>query len=133
MLSLLDEEVARVGSQARQRITGNFDVYLEIIERMASGLLREGEELAFVASDGTRTMEKYVYRVPPDWRALKWLADWGRAIVREGPKKEVVHSYPPELMEAVRQYLDERQQPPIVHEPGVDGVIKLIGSGSGSA
>lgn len=65
------------------------------------------------------------YRVPPDWQAVKYLADWGRQIMGMDTARRVEHDLPDDTKALMRDYLEakQREEPAVVEAP--DGVVVL--------
>lgn len=100
MSTAVRDELMVEGSEARARILASFDDTLTAIERLAHGLTVQK-----LVIDKEGNAEEIVYSLPPFWPALKWLADWGRQIVKEGPKTVQEHDIPEDTKKLLREFM----------------------------
>ena len=125
----LDEELMQKGGEARARILNDFDDALEAVEKLAYGIRVQrpiANEAGLACPKCGEAIHDAVYHVPPFWPALRWMLEWGRQIIKEEPKKTVEHEYPPEVLEAMRRYVDgPASEPFLLPQPNESGVIDL--------
>jgi len=131
MMYTLDEELSQKGGEARARIINDFDNALEAVEKLAYGIRVQrpvATEAGLACGKCGTAVSDVVYHVPPFWPALRWMLEWGRQIIKEEPKKTVEHEYPPEVLEAMRRYVDgpsNGHAVPLLPTVNEQGVINL--------
>lgn len=131
----VDQELNGMQDETRKRILEEFKDALDIIRGIAHGIRVVKSVVTFNGVDsgivcprcGDPT-EEVVYTVPPYWPALKWIAEWGRQIIKEAPKKEVEHRLDPVALDLIRQQLQLADGPVVgglLPQPNENGVIDL--------
>ena len=117
MTRLIQDELETKGSDVRSKILDSFDDTLAAVEALAHGI-------KLVKSSGQE--DEFVYSLPPHWPALKWLADWGRQILRQEATTVQEHRIDPETQQIMKEFIEEGRKRPAVAQ--AEGVYQL-GSG----
>jgi len=117
MTRLLQDELETKGSDVRAKILSSFDDTLAAVEALAHGI-----KLAKNAGQE----DEFVYSLPPHWPALKWLADWGRQILRQEATTVQEHRIDPATQQIMKDFIEEGRKRPAVAQ--AEGVYQL-GSG----
>ena len=118
MALTMQDELESIGSETRARLITGFDGTLTAIERLAHGITIQ----KFVP-DKNGDVNEVIYSLPPYWPALKWLADWNRQIINEGPKTIQEHTIDPEAKQLLKDFVqgDKDRPAPVA----VEGVFQL--------
>jgi len=122
MTRVLQDELETKGSDVRAKILDSFDDTLAAVEALAHGIIVESD----------KGDHKVVYSLPPHWPALKWLADWGRQILKQEATTVQEHRIDPETAQMMKDFIEEgRKRPPVMEEGGVYqlGVPKPVTTG----
>jgi hypothetical protein len=110
MTRLLQDELETKGSDVRAEILASFDDTLAAVEALAHGIIVES----------TKGGDKVVYSLPPHWPALKWLADWGRQILKQEATTVQEHRIDPETAQMMKDFIEEgRKRPAVIESEGV--------------
>lgn len=111
MTRLLQDELEIKGSDVRAKILDSFDDTLAAVEALAHGI-----KLAKNAGQE----DEFVYSLPPHWPALKWLADWGRQILKQEATQVMEHRIDPEAQKIMKEFIEEgRKRPAVIESEGV--------------
>ena len=111
MTRVLQDELETKGSDVRAKILDSFDDTLAAVEALAHGI-----KLAKNAGQE----DEFVYSLPPHWPALKWLADWGRQILKQEATTVQEHRIDPETAQMMKDFIEEgRKRPPVMEKGGV--------------
>jgi hypothetical protein len=107
MTRLLQDELETKGSDVRAKILDSFDDTLAAVEALAHGIT-------------VKNSKDVVYSLPPHWPALKWLADWGRQILKQEATTVQEHRIDDETKQIMKDFIAEgRRRPPVIEEGGV--------------
>lgn len=117
---VLDQKFVEIGSATRQKLIDATEDIFDTILAVARGITVEESR---VTDDGE--MGTVVYRVPPHWPALKYLADWQRKVLQTDPKDPQLHLHglTDEMKEVVKAWMAPKSEESRPYE--VDGVIHL--------
>lgn len=107
MTRVLQDELETKGSDVRAKILASFDDTLAAVEALAHGII-------------VKNSKDVVYSLPPHWPALKWLADWGRQILKQEATTVQEHRIDPETAQMMKDFIEEgRKRPAVAQEGGV--------------
>ncbi len=124
MTRLLQDELETKGSDVRAKILDSFDDTLAAVEALAHGIK--------AVKTNPVSGEEFVYSLPPHWPALKWLADWGRQILKQGPMTTQEHTIDDETKQIMKDFIQEgRKRQPVAQEEGVFMLGKPSENGDG--
>ncbi len=118
MTRLLQDELETKGSDVRTKILDSFDDTLAAVEALAHGI-------KLVKNAGQE--DEFVYSLPPHWPTLKWLADWGRQILKQEATTVQEHRIDDETKQIMKDFIAEGRKRPAVIES--EGVYQLGRSG----